>query len=926
MSAENQKDRAENVEQSHGHNADAGEGGTHVAKQAPPRFVVGLGASAGGLEALERVFRTMPADTGMAFVIIQHLSPNFDSMMDELLRRQTKMQVHMVEDRVEVAANSVYLIPSGKEMIVSNGRLLLTDKDPQNGLSLPIDQFFRSLAREYGERSIGVILSGTGSDGSRGIVEIHDCGGLVISQSEESAKFDGMPRSAVETGVVDIVVPPEDVAPTLLRYSRNPTIGELTSTEDLVPVDENSMNRLLRLLHDSHGIDFSLYKPGTVRRRIERRLLINQSTDFEDYVERVDTDPDERNSLYHDLLIGVTQFFRDKEAFHLLEQKVIPDLIAAHPKGDEFRVWVAGCATGEEAYSLAILIDEVSRRMKRDLDVRIFATDLHKASLDAASAGVYAASAFTDVPRERQEEYFEPHGNGYRVVQSLRQRVVFAQHNIIKDAPFTKLNLISCRNLLIYLQPSIQQKVISLFHFGLRTRGILFLGPSEGVADLEAEFANIDRHWKVFRKHRDSRLPTDLSLPMTPGMPKRAPGHVRNTLESRSESELLNLYNQVLDQCVPTAVLIDDQYNVLHIFGDADRFLRLPKGRPSYSLLALLENELKTACAGAVQRSIKEQRQTAYSGLRLEEGDDTLEIRLLVTPLQSKRSEATHLLIRFEVLESAADSKPDEVKTLDIGEVSRERTEALEIDLRRTRESLQATIEELETSNEELHATNEEIVASNEELQSTNEELHSVNEELYTVNAEYQRKIVELTELHDDMQHLLDSTDVGTVFLDAQLCIRKVTPRIAETCNILERDIGRQFSSFTHNIDHPNFMSDIRQVLSSGDRVEREVRDRRGRWYYLRILPYRPRGSNDGVVITLIDSQPLHDAREQLQEQELLLQAILDNAPAFIFVRDEGGRYLLANQEARKWFHINSQEVLGRTDHELLPRPLADRL
>ncbi|MFK7821221.1 MAG: chemotaxis protein CheB [Planctomycetaceae bacterium] len=894
-----------------------------------PTFVVGLGASAGGLEALERVFRLMPLDTGMAFVVIQHLSPDFDSMMDELLNRQTTMPVHIVEDGVEIRANAVYLIPSGKEMIISHGRLLLTDKDPRDGLSLPIDQFFRSLASDYSDRSIGVVLSGTGSDGSRGICDIHEAGGLVIAQTEETAKFDGMPRSATETGVVDLLLSPEDIAPTLERYAKNPVIGDLPPTEEVIPVDEDSLNRLLRLLRVSHGIDFSFsfYKPGTVRRRIERRLLLNHATDFEQYVNYAEQDPEELNSLYRDLLIGVTQFFRDRDAFQILESQVIPELIAVHPEDEEFRVWIAGCATGEEAYSLAILLDEISMRMKKPLDFRIFATDVHKASLDFASAGVYPESSLGDISSERLSRYFEPRGSHYAVAQSLRRMVVFAQHNIIKDAPFTKLDLISCRNLLIYLQPTIQKKAISLFHFGLRTGGTLFLGPSENLADLETEFTTIDRHWKIFKKRRDARLPMDIRLPLSPGATNRLPSPTSIGNRPQPESELLELYHQVLDQCVPTAVLIDEQYHVLHIFGDADRYLKLQRGRPSYSLLSLLDNDVRTACAGAVQRATKEQKQVAYSGIRLERDDQSVELRLTVSPLQCKRSETQHLLVRFDELESLPTTAIDaEVETVDIGEVSRERTELLELDLRRTRESLQATIEELETSNEELHATNEEIVASNEELQSTNEELHSVNEELYTVNAEYQRKIAELTELTGDMQHLLESTDVGTVFLDDQLSIRKVTPRIARTFNILEQDIGRQFEGFSHNIDHPDLMLDIQRVLESSEPVECEVQDRRGQWFYLRILPYRSRGATDGVVVTLIDSQALHDARTELRETELLLQSILDNAPSFVFVRDEAGRYLLVNHEANRWFGVDAKVVKGKTDHDFLPKSVADRL
>ncbi len=891
-----------------------------------PKFVVGIGASAGGLEALERMFRKMPTESGMAYVVIQHLSPDFDSMMDELLNRQTRIPVNIVTDGMEVVADAIYLIPPGKEMIISGGRLLLTDKDPRDGLTLPINQFFRSLAADLGSRSIGVVLSGTGSDGSGGIQDIHTAGGLIIVQTEETAKFDGMPRSAMETGVVDLLLSPEDIGPTLARFIQNPVVGELPGSNETPPVDEDSMDRLLRLLRDAHGIDFSFYKPGTVRRRIERRLVLNHSHDFEHYVKKVEESTAELNSLYHDLLIGVTQFFRDAEAFDVLQRHVLPEIVTAQPENEELRIWVAGCATGEEAYSLGIAIDEVLTKMGRDIAVKLFATDVHQTSLDFASAGTYPESSVAEVSPERLERYFLRKHDHFQVVPALRKLVVFAQHNIIKDAPFTKLNLITCRNLLIYLQPAVQKKAISLFHFGLRTGGVLFLGPSEGVADLENEFTPVDRHWKMYRKRRDVRFPGGIRLPITPSVPALRLSNTSPAGPERVESELLQLYGQVMDHCVTTAVLIDETHYLRHVFGDADRYLRLGRGRPSHNLLDLLMPELRTAVAGAVQRAMKEQSTIAYTGIRIQFGDVFRELKLNVTPLESPFSESRHLLVRFEEEDAPQTSGNAAAERVNIGEVSRERTEALETELRRTRESLQATIEELETSNEELHATNEEIVASNEELQSTNEELHSVNEELYSVNAEYQRKIGELTELTDDMQHLLESTDIGTVFLDADLCIRKVTPRASRTFSILPQDVGRQFDGFSQNIEYPSLMDDIRQVLHHNQPVECEVRDRIGSWYFLRVLPYRSRGETHGVVVTLIDTQALHSAQRELREKDRQLHSILDNAPAFIFIHDEAGRYLMSNHEAERWAGCSPEELLGRTDREFLPQAITDRM
>lgn len=891
-----------------------------------PSYIVGIGASAGGLEALERMFRTMPSDTGMAYVVVQHLSPDFESMMDELLDRQTSIPIHTVEDGITVESDAIYLIPPRKEMIISDGRLLLTDKDPRDGLSLPIDQFFRSLARDAEGRSIGIILSGTGSDGSRGIREIHDTGGLVIVQSEETARFDGMPRSAMETGAVDLILAPEEIGPTLARFANNPVVHELPAGDELPPVDEDAMNHLLRLLRDAHSIDFSYYKPSTVRRRIERRLLMSRLDDFDQYVDQVAENPDELNSLYRDLLIGVTQFFRDRDAFQVLESQIIPEFLSSHSPDEELRIWTAGCATGEEAYSLGILVQECMSRMSRPLDVKIFATDVHQSSLDFASAGIYSEASLTDVSPERLERFFVRKGQQYQVVPSLRKMVVFAQHNIIKDAPFTRLDLISCRNLLIYLQPSVQKKAISLFHFGLRTGGVLFLGPSEGVAELESEFTSLDRHWKMYRKRRDVRLPADMRLPLSsPVSSPRILRPIGEGYDSRPDSELLDLYDRILEEIVPAAVLVDENHQIRHVFGNADQYLKVRRGRPSHDLLNLLESELRTAVAGAMQRALKEDDPIAYTGIRVETSEGPREVRLTVTPLRVRRLDSTYLLVGFDAVIPSG-SPDEEIATVDIGEVSRERTEALESELRRTKENLQATIEELEASNEELHATNEELVASNEELQSTNEELHSVNEELYTVNAEYQRKISELTELTDDIEHLLDSTDVGTVYLDRKLCIRKITPRISQIFSIVSQDVGRRFDSFTHSIEHPGLMNDVQSVLQTGRRIEREVQDRLGHWFYLRILPYRSHGEIDGVVLTLIDTQALHSAKTELREKDRQLQSILDNAPAFIFIRDNSGRYSLVNDESRGWFGHEANRVIGHTDHDFLPQRIADRL
>ncbi len=828
--------------------------------------IVGIGASAGGLESLERLFTNMPANTGMAFVVIQHLSPDFKSLMDELLARHTDLPIHRAEDGMAVSANSIYLIPPKKEMIISDGRLLLNDKDPKQALSMPIDRFFRSLAQDAGKRAIGVILSGTGSDGSRGICEIHNAGGLVLCETKESAKFDGMPQAALETGVVDQALPSPGIPQALVEYTRRSASAEVP--DDVPPLE--AIEVVFKLLNDAYGIDFSHYKPNTVSRRIQRRLAMVGVRSVDEYAERLHSDADELNALYKDLLIGVTRFFRDRDAFAQLESAVVPELVRRAATEEEIRVWVAGCATGEEAYSLAMIIHEQLAAAGQPINVKIFATDVHRVSLDNAGAGLYGEEALQDVAPERLERYFHKGPGGYRVSPDLRQMIVFAKHNAINDAPFTKLDLITCRNLLIYFQPQAQQKALSLFQFGLKTGGYLFLGPSESPGQLLDELEIVDSHWKIYKKCRDVRLPVDLGLPLRRGAPAL---HSTKMVSAPSptataDPSLIGAYDKLLDRYMPPALLINERHELLHVFGGAECYLKTRSGRPSGDALEMLDRELRTAVTGAVQRALRDLTPVSYSGVRVGDNGDGTRLRVAVEPVDNPRSRLAQLLILIEPMEAPeaeARTEAAERTEASMRQVSADHIESLESDLRYTKENLQATIEELETSNEEMQATNEELVASNEELQSTNEELQSVNEELYTVNGEYQKKIAELSEMTSDMDNLLESTDVGTIFLDRDLNIRRFTPQIGLEFHLLPQDIGRPIDSFAHNVEHPELIDDLRRVVQTEQPCEREVRDRQGKWLFLRILPYRTKAKRiDGVVLTLIEITQVKRAQAEL--------------------------------------------------------------
>ena len=872
-----------------------------------PSHVVGIGASAGGLEALERLFQNMPSDTGMAFVVVQHLSPDFKSLMNELLARWTTMPIRAAEDRMPVAANEIYLMPPQKEMIISDGRLLLTSREPTDELRLPIDQFFRSLARNSGFRSIAVVLSGTGSDGSRGIGDVHEAGGYVIAQSEETAKFDGMPKSAVETGVVDAVLSPAEIPAELVHRVKHPLPSAVSNEV------ASGMGPAFRLLREKFGIDFAYYKPSTVTRRLERRVHLSRAHSLESYVDHLDTDGDELDALYHDLLIGVTNFFRDPGAFQTLQCDVIPQQIKRLNDGEEFRAWVAGCATGEEAYSLAILIDEIIQKNNRRISVKIFATDVHAPSLEFAAAGVYDEAAISAVTADRLKKYFVRTKDGFRVSTELRNMIVFAPHNVIRDAPFTRLDLISCRNLLIYLLASAQQKAISLFHFGLKTGGVLFLGPSESPGELSDEFKSIDSHWRMFRKRRDVRLPADLRLPLSSGPVGNlsGPGF---TGGRRRQSPMGEVFEQLLDEALPPSVLIDEDQNIVHTFGDASRFLRLRKGMPSLGLLEMLCEPLRIAVGAAVHRATRERKPVKFSGVQTQDaptdneetqGDDhgLYAVNVTVTPLPATRRFGAHTLIRFE---NADLPKPQPAQERSIlADATRDHVKSLETELRLTKENLQATIEELETSNEELQATNEELLASNEELQSTNEELHSVNEELFTVNAEYQKKIEEQTELTQDMDNLFKSTDVHTIFLDDTLCIRKFTPKMGEMFNLIETDIGRRIHGFVHTLQCADLPQKLQGVIDTNQPIEEEVRNVDGRSFFMRILPYQGDIARRGVVMTLVDVTPL-------KAVEMQFSNVLEVSPSGLLMVDGQGRISLVNSKITEIFGYDSGELVGK--------------
>ncbi len=908
--------------------------------------VVGIGASAGGLEALESFFRAIPADSGVAFVVIQHLSPDFKSHMEELLSRQTSIPVNRVENGDPVEPNNIYLIPAKMEMVISEGRLLLTERSSDRSLVHPVDAFFRSLAIDRGRYAVGVILSGTGSDGSRGIRDIHEAGGLVIVQDDATAKFDGMPASARKTGMVDVVLPPEKIAEAMVRYTQEGISREKLAEEDLAFGSMEVESQVLHLLHRRTSLDFNQYKSSTVGRRINRRMQLLGMTDLNEYAERLAHDELELDALYRDLLIGVTKFFRDGEAFETLRSKAIGKLIAKKEKNQDcLRIWVAACATGEEAYSIAILIDEELRRRNSTLDFKVFATDAHRGSLQIAGKGIYKVDALHEVSDSRRERYFSETRDGFQITRELRNKIVFAPHNVISDAPFTQMDLVTCRNMLIYLQPMAQSKVLSLFHFALNADAILFLGPSESPGELNDEFQPIDKRWRIYSKRRDIRLPIGMRVPVgrrNESMPY-APPSIPIAKSNRVDHELIRTYDRLLATKMGCSILASESGSMLHIFGGAEKYLRPRGGRPSNHLLEMIHDSLKSSISTAWHHAVAKREKVVYAATRFEGVDDGKLLRITVEPLFDGPSDPCELLVEFLIADVSADqasptgsahpksasngpasnestsnestsnestsNKP--ASNDDLAELDRTRLDSLESQLQFSQENLQATIEEMETSNEELQAANEELVASNEELQSTNEELHSVNEELYTVNAEHQRRVEELALANDDMDNLLATTRVGVIFLDDGLFIRRFTPEIARVFDLDDHDRGRSMETFAHKLNHPSLLDDLQQVLQTQSEKERTVFDRHQAPYLVRMLPYQSGDTTRGVVLTLIDIATLDAAQKEIRLQQLAIEAAV-NGIIITNPREVGNPITYANPGFLRLTGYAREEVIGR--------------
>jgi len=894
--------------------------------------VVGIGASAGGLRAISEFFDHISHDTGMSFIVVQHLSQDFKSMMDELLQRHTKMPIHIVDKPISIEANTIYLISSLHNVILENKKLIPIKRSDPEALNLPIDLFFHSLGKEMKEKTVGIILSGTGSDGSKGVQTIKSFGGIVLVEDPLHAQFDGMPNAAIAATAVNFTLPPYALARELMRLNsgseKNTTFLIIDpNKDDFKPLFES----ILEEIKLNTGMNFKNYRHSTLIRRMEKRMFITKQNSLESYLKYIERDEQEVHILKDEFLINVTHFFRDLPAFNLLKANVIPNIISAKGPKDQIRIWTPACSSGQEPISIAIQFCEYLESNNLTNPIKIFASDVDEKVIAAANAGIYKNSDLTDMPREYVKKYFEACDKDcskYQLTKSLRERIVYAVHDALYDPPFINLDLISCRNMMIYLNMKNQQILLNNFQFALKFEGYMFLGPSESLGTFKDDFLPISNKWNIFQSiSNEKALQVNFST-RDPSEIKNKEKSWRNSFPTKAKgnqqpSQLANdkIYTKVLiEEYAPSCILVNENLDVLLTNGDVDRILSFPRVSGHFNLKEMVPQDELIVFKNGVRKCQETKKVNLYENISFRKKKQKFQLTIQFCAIEMYEYSMDDIFI-IEFLESniatVGNQKPKEIISEDIFKL--EKISTIEKELRKAQHEKRLLVEQLEMANEELQATNEELLAANEELQSTNEELQSVNEELYTVNTELQSKVNQLISTTNDLDNLLNSTEIGTIFLDQELNIRRFTPAITEQFDLLEGDIGRSITSFTNSLVDKKIYHEIKKVVNQLVVFEKELIDEKGNHYLLRVLPYRAEaGRIDGAVLTFIPINEIKKAHYKLEEVAQRYQAVFDNSSDRILLLNKDGEITSSNASFGPY---DKDKVMGTSIFSLMPKP-----
>ena len=885
--------------------------------------IIGIGASAGGLEALEQYLGNVPEYSGIAYVVVQHLDPTHKGMLPELLQRISKMKVFQVKDRTIVVPNCVYVIPPNKTMSIKNGVLHLHKPVLVRGQRLPIDFFLYSLAEDRKELSIGLILSGMGSDGSLGLRAIKEKNGIIMVQEPGTAKFDSMPRNAIETVAIDIIAAPQQIPLRLKEFLKH--IPVLRSDVDTEIKDKSSLEKIIILLRTYTGNDFSLYKKNTVYRRIERRMTVHKIDKIANYVLLLNDNPKEIEILFKELLIGVTGFFRDPTAWENLKETILPEIITKLDAGSILRAWIPGCSTGEEAYSLAIVFKEALEKINPHggFSLQIFATDLDNEAIDIARKGIFPVVISENVSPERLKRFFLKTDDGYFINTEIREKVVFANHNLIMHPPFTKLDILCCRNLLIYMEPELQKRMIGLFYYSLNPEGIMMLGTSETLGNQSHLFTPLDLKWKIFKRSVTLVTPEIIDFPTAYSRTKtyavekvNQPEPIQN-IQTLAEQMLLQHFS-------PAGVLVNDQGDIIYISGQTGKYLEPAVGKANMNIFAMLREGLRTEFPIAFRKALSKKEAVNLRNIKVGTNGSAHTINVSIQWIEKPELLKGNLMVIFKDVQDITDSKvaaQKEKKSLD-----NIRLLELEKELKYAREKIQDTLEAMQSSQEELKSTNEELQSTNEELQSTNEELmsskeemQSLNEELQTLNAELQSKVDEFTRVNNDMKNLLNSTDIATLFLDKEMKIRRFTIQAVKIFKLIKSDVGRPFTDLVSDLIYPDLSDDAQKVLKTLIFIKTQVPTKDGRWYSVRIMPYRTLDDKiDGVVITFFNISDLKEVEVKLHETEQMNRLLLNSASELIIKLATNFNILEVNPAVEKYFGITKKELIGKNYIQLL--------